>query len=81
MKCYLKLISAPLACALLTTISVQAETREKMPIALEADDIELTETGINTLTTGKALTIETQSGHQIDFSGLPMTWRFTRMVN
>ena len=66
MKHYFKLIFTLLAFAFLTSASVQAETREKMLIALETDEIELAETDISTLAIGEALTIEAQSGKLID---------------
>ncbi|MDX2418408.1 MAG: hypothetical protein QNK19_13185 [Xanthomonadales bacterium] len=66
MKHNLKLFIALLAFAFLTSASVQAQTREKILIALETDDIELAETDISALAIGEALTIEAQSGKLID---------------
>jgi hypothetical protein len=54
------------ALAFLTSASVQAETREKILIALETDDVEFAETDISTLAIGEVLTIESQSGKLID---------------
>ena len=66
MKHNLKLFFALLAFAFLTSASVQAQTREKILIALETDDVELAETDISALAIGEALTIEAQSGKLID---------------
>jgi hypothetical protein len=52
--------------ALLTSASALAQSREKMVIALEADDFKLAETDISTLAIGEAQTIETDSGRIID---------------
>ena len=66
MKHYLKLIFTLLALTFLTSATVQAETREKVLVALETGDIELAETDISTLAIGEALTIEAQGGKLID---------------
>ncbi len=55
-----------LALAFLATTSVQADTQEKMVIALKTSDFELTETDISELAIGEAQTIETESGKVID---------------
>jgi hypothetical protein len=66
MKHYLGPVFALLALALLTSASARAQTREKVVIALETDDFELTETDISTLAIGEAQTIETDSSKIID---------------
>lgn len=66
MKHYLNPVFVLLALALLATTSVQADTREKMVIALKTSDFELTETDISQLAIGEAQTIETESGKVID---------------
>ena len=66
MKHYLKFVYAFTAFVLLAITSVQAETQEKMVIALKTHDFELTETDISTLTIGESQTIETDSGKIID---------------
>lgn len=52
--------------AFLTLPPVQADTREKMLIALKTSDFELTETDISNLAIGEAKTLETESGRVID---------------
>ena len=66
MKHYFKPIFALLALALLATTSVQADTQEKMVIALKTSDFEVAETDISELAIGEAKTIETESGKIID---------------
>jgi hypothetical protein len=66
MKHYLKPIFALAALTLLVASLAQAETREKMIIALKTNDFELTETDISTLAIGESQTIETDSGKVID---------------
>lgn len=66
MKGYLKPIFALAALALLMTGTVQADTEEKMIIALKTDDFEMTETDISSLAIGESQTIETDSGQVID---------------
>jgi len=66
MKHYLKPIFALAALTLLAASLAQAETREKMIIALKTTDFELTETDISTLAIGESQTIETDSGKVID---------------
>ena len=66
MKHYLRPVFALFVLTLLTSVSVFAETREKMVIALQTDDFELAETDISTLAIGEAKTIETDSGKVID---------------
>lgn len=66
MKHYSKLIFALISLALLASTPVGAETIEKMVIALQTDEFELTETDISTLAIGEAQTIETDSGKIID---------------
>ena len=66
MKHCLKPIFALAALAVLTATSVQAETEEKMVIALKTDSFELLETDVSTLAIGEAKTIETDSGKVID---------------
>lgn len=66
MKHYFHPIIALAALALLFSISVQAETSEKMVIALKTNDFELTETDISALSIGEAKSIETDSGKVID---------------
>ena len=55
MKHHLKPICSLLAFAFLDSVSVQAETREKIRIAIETDDFELAETDISTLAVGTTL--------------------------
>ena len=66
MKHYLKPIFILTSMALLTATSVQADTEEKMVIALKTDHFELAETDISALAIGEAKTIETESGKVID---------------
>ena len=66
MKHYLKPVFALVAFTLLAASSVQAETGEKMIIALKTSDFELTETDISTLAIGESQTIESDSGKVID---------------
>ena len=66
MKGYLKPIFALVALALLMTGTVQADSEEKMIIALKTDDFEMTETDISSLAVGESQTIETDSGQVID---------------
>ena len=66
MKHYLHPVFALAAFAFLAGTSVQAETEEKMIIALKTHEFELTETDISTLAIGEAQTIETESGKVID---------------
>jgi hypothetical protein len=66
MKHLLKPVFALVIFAILTSASAQAETREKMIIALKTTDFELTQTDISTLAIGEAKTIETESGKVID---------------
>ncbi len=66
MKHYLKPIIALTTFAFLIATSVQAETKEKMVIALKTGQFELTATDISTLAIGEAQTIETDSGKIID---------------
>ncbi len=66
MKGYLKPIFALAALALLMTGTVQADSEEKMIIALKTDDFEMTETDISSLVVGESQTIETDSGQVID---------------
>jgi len=66
MKGYLKPIFALAATALLATGNVQADTEEKMIIALKTDDFEMTNTDISSLAIGESQTIETDSGQVID---------------
>jgi len=66
MKHYLKPIFTLATFALLATTNVQADTEEKMLIALKTDDFELAQTDISTLAVGEAQTIETDSGKVID---------------
>ena len=66
MKHYLKPIFALATIAILAATSVQAETEEKMVIALKTDSFELTGTDISNLAVGEANTIETESGKIID---------------
>ena len=66
MKHYLRPVFALAMLLLLTVISVQAATGEKMVIALKTDDFELAETDISELAVGEAQTIETESGTVID---------------
>lgn len=66
MKGYLKPIFALAALALLMTGTVQADSEEKMIIALKTDDFEMTETDISSLAVGESQTIETDSGQVID---------------
>ena len=66
MKRYLKPIFALATVALLATTPVQAETEDKIVIALKTDQFELAETDISKLAVGEAKTIETESGKVID---------------
>jgi len=66
MKHTMKIIFSLAALALLASASVQAETEEKMVIALKTDDFELMETDVSDLAIGEAQTIETDSGKVID---------------
>jgi hypothetical protein len=66
MKHILKPVFALAAFAILASASVQAETQEKMIIALKTGDFELIETDIGELAIGEAQTIETESGKVID---------------
>jgi len=66
MKHYLKPVLALASLVIFITTSVQADTQEKMVIALKTNDFELTETDISTLAIGEAQTIETESGRVID---------------
>lgn len=52
--------------AVFAATTVQAETEEKMVIALKTDDFELAETDVSSLAVGEAKTIETESGRVID---------------
>ena len=71
MKQYLKPVFALATFAFLAASSVQAESEEKMVIALKTDDFELTETDISTLAIGEGQTIETESGKVIDILRTP----------
>lgn len=66
MKHYLRPVFALATIALLSATSVQAESMEKMVIALKTDRFELTETDISDLAIGEGQTIETESGKVID---------------
>ena len=66
MKHYMKAIFSLAALALLATASVQAETVEKMVIALKTDDFEMAQTDVSDLAIGESQTIETDSGKVID---------------
>jgi hypothetical protein len=66
MKRYLKPVFTMAAFALLATTNVQADTEEKMIIALKTDDFELAQTDVSALAVGEAQTIETDSGKVID---------------
>ena len=66
MKHYLKPVFALATFAFLAASSVQADTEEKMVIALKTDDFELTETDISALAIGEGQTIETEGGKVID---------------
>ena len=66
MKHFLKPVLALTSFVVFTTMSVQAETQEKMVIALKTNDFELTETDISALAIGQSQTIETDSGQVID---------------
>jgi len=66
MKHYLKPVFVLATFAFLAASSVQAETEEKLVIALKTDDFELTETDISALAIGEGQTIETESGKVID---------------
>lgn len=66
MKHYLGPVFVFAALAILACTSAQAETGEKMVVALATDDFELAETDISTLAVGEAQTIETESGKIID---------------
>ena len=66
MKHYLGAVFVLAAVAVFASAFVQAQTTEKMVIALKTDDFELTETDISTLAIGEAQTFETESGRIID---------------
>ena len=66
MKHYMKIIFSMAALALLATASVQAETEEKIVIALKTHDFDLAETEVSSLAVGESQTIETESGKVID---------------
>ncbi|MBT8071551.1 MAG: hypothetical protein HKP21_09300 [Xanthomonadales bacterium] len=66
MKHFLGHIIALSIFTFLSTTPLQAETLEKMVIALKTTDFELTETDISDLAIGEARTIETDSGKVID---------------
>ena len=71
MKQYLKPVFALATFAFLAASSVQADSEEKMIIALKTDDFELTETDISALAIGEGQTIETESGKVIDILRTP----------
>jgi hypothetical protein len=62
----MKAIFSLAALALLAAASVQAQTVEKMVIALKTDDFEMTQTDVSDLAIGESQTIETDSGKVID---------------
>jgi hypothetical protein len=62
----MKAIFSLAALALLAAASVQAQTEEKMVIALKTDDFELAKTDVSELAIGESQTIETDSGKVID---------------
>jgi len=66
MKHYLKPIITLAAIAILTTTSVQAQTEEKMVVAIKTDHFALAKTDISELAVGEAKTIETENGKVID---------------
>ena len=66
MKHYIKVIFSLTALSFFAVASVQAQTHEKMVIALKTDDFELTETDVSDLAIGESQTIETDSGKIID---------------
>ena len=66
MKHYLKPVFVLATFAFLAANSVQADTKEKMVIALKTNDFELTETDISALAIGEGQTIETEGGKVID---------------
>jgi len=66
MKRYLQPIIALAVVAILTTTSVQAQTEEKVVVAIKTDHFALAKTDISELAVGEAKTIETESGKVID---------------
>ena len=66
MKHYLQPIIALAVIAILTTTSAQAQTEEKMVVAIKTDHFELAKTDISELAVGEAKTIETENGKVID---------------
>jgi len=66
MKHYLGPVFALTVAAVFASTSLQAQTTEKMIIALNTDDFELTETDISNMVIGEAQTIETENGKIID---------------
>jgi hypothetical protein len=66
MKYYLRPVFVLLALTFFATTSAQADSQEKMIIALKTSDFELMETDISELVIGEARTIETDSGKVID---------------
>jgi hypothetical protein len=62
----MKAIFSLAALALLATASVQAQTAEKMVIALKTDDFEMAEMDVSDMAIGESQTIETDSGKVID---------------
>ena len=67
MKHYLKPLFALAAFALLTTTSVQAQSEQKMIIALKTDSFDLTKTDISTLAIGM---VWVSDGEEIDLEEL-----------
>jgi len=66
MKHYLQPIIALAVIAILTTTSAQAQTGEKMVVAIKTDHFALAKTDISELAVGEAKTIETENGKVID---------------
>ena len=66
MKHFLKPVLTLVSIAVFTAMSVQADTQEKVVIAVKSNDFELTETDISALAIGQAQTIETEGGRVID---------------
>jgi len=66
MKHYMKAVFSLASLALLAAASVQAQSVEKMVIALKTDDFEMAQMEVSDLAIGESQTIETDSGKVID---------------
>ena len=66
MKEYFRLVLALATTLVFVTASVQANSEQKMMIALKTDDFVLAETDVSELALGESQTIETENGQIID---------------